>query len=305
MGFTPSGEQFDIVAGGQRAIVVEVGGGVRQYTVDGSEVFDGYAVEEMCSGARGCPLVPWPNRLADGAYTFHGTRHQVALTEPQTHNAIHGFLLWRNWTVRERERHRIVMGTRLHPLMGYPFGLDVAIEYALWKEGLVVTTTATNIGDTACPYATGHHPYLTAGTELIDDCTLELGAGTWLSTDDRGLPTGREEVAGSDYDFHAARKLGDQRIDHAFTDLTRSSDGLATARLTADSGSWTELWADENYPFLEIYTGDTQPPDKRRRGLGVEPMTCAPNGFGSGDGLLELDPGQSKTTRWGIRSGQR
>jgi galactose mutarotase-like enzyme len=27
---------------------------------------------------------------------FRGTRYQVALTEPEAHNAIHGFLRWRN-----------------------------------------------------------------------------------------------------------------------------------------------------------------------------------------------------------------
>jgi aldose 1-epimerase len=83
--------------------------------------------------------------------------------------------------------------------------------------------------------------------------------------------------------------------------LARDGDGLAWVHLNALDGQRVKLWADEHYRFLELYTGDTQPPDKRRRGLGVEPMTCAPNGLRSGDGLLELDPGQTITTRWGIQ----
>ena len=57
----------------------------------------------------------------------------------------------------------------------------------------------------------------------------------------------------------------------------------------------TRLWADEHYRFIELYTGDTQPPNKQRRGLGVESMTCAPNDFRSGNNLIVLEPGQSIT----------
>ena len=38
--------------------------------------------------AHGTPLVPWPNRLADGRYTFDGTGHQLPLTEPEKRNAM-------------------------------------------------------------------------------------------------------------------------------------------------------------------------------------------------------------------------
>ncbi len=302
----PSGEQFDIRSGDHRATIVEVGGGLRSYTYGARAVLDGYPVNQMCTGARGAALIPWPNRLADGAYTFADVDHQVALTEPDAHNAIHGFLRWRNWTLRGHRPDRVVVGTVLHPLPGYPFTLDVAIEYRLAdtrtgedRAGLSVATTATNLGDTACPYAAGHHPYLSVGTELIDDATLVLDAATWLPTDHRGLPTARLPVTGSPYDFRTGRDIGDQHIDYAFTDLART-DGLAWVTLTGPDGRGSRLWVDEHYPFIELYTGDTQPPEKRRRGLGVEPMTCAPNGLASGDGLTRLDPGQAVTTRWGI-----
>ncbi|MDX6469404.1 MAG: aldose 1-epimerase, partial [Gaiellaceae bacterium] len=44
----PSGEQHELVFGDQRATVVEVGGGLRTYSVGGREILDGYAVDEMC-----------------------------------------------------------------------------------------------------------------------------------------------------------------------------------------------------------------------------------------------------------------
>src|SRR5580692_10732128 len=99
----PSGEQFEIALGDQRATIVEVGGGLREYTVAGQSVLHPYDVGEMCDGAHGAVLLPWPNRLADGRYEFEGERHQLALTEPAKRNAIHGLLRWCSWWAAERE----------------------------------------------------------------------------------------------------------------------------------------------------------------------------------------------------------
>lgn len=301
MSLAPSGTQFEIGCGAHRATVVQVGGGIRAYSHHGQPVLDGYGVQEMCGGARGTPLVPWPNRLADGRYRFDGTTYQLAVTEPSTHTAIHGLARWRNWDLREHSEHRVVVGTIVGPQPGYPFTLHIGIDYTLDDAGLTVATTATNFGDTICPYACGQHPYLTAGTDFIDSCELELDAAEWLPTDERGLPTGREKVVGSHVDFRVPRRIEDTVIDYAFTELARDSAGRAWVTLTAPDGRTVRLWVDKHYRYLELYTGDTQPEDVRRRGLGVEPMTCAPNGFVTGEGLLTLEPGQSITTCWGIQ----
>src|SRR5690348_3976375 len=104
----PSGEQIEIRAGDQRAVIVEIGAGLRAYTVADRELLDGYGAEEMASAGRGQVLMPWPNRLQDGAYEFEGRSHQLPLTEPSSHNAIHGLVRWVSWSVREREAHRVV-----------------------------------------------------------------------------------------------------------------------------------------------------------------------------------------------------
>jgi len=295
-----SGQQFQISHGDQSATLVEVGGGLRQYTVDGFELLDGYRAEDRCTGARGLPLIPWPNRIRDGAYTFGGRHHQVPLTEPDKHNAIHGFLRWRNWTCRHHNPDRVTVGIVLNPMMGYPFTLDVEVDYRLSAAGLAVRTSATNIGDHTCPYGAGQHPCLTVGTEKIDPCRLQLDADRYLPTDDRGLPTGTADVQGSAFDFRAERPIGTQNVDLTFTGLARDPDGLAWVRLTGPDGRQAAIWADEHYPFIELYTSHTQPAPHFRTGLGVEPMTCAPNAFRTGDGLIRLEPGESTSATWGI-----
>lgn len=92
MALPASGNQFVISSGDQRAVVVEVGGGIREYSRRGRPVLDPYPEGSMADGAHGAPLVPWPNRLGDGRYRFADVTQQVALTEPEKNNAIHGLL---------------------------------------------------------------------------------------------------------------------------------------------------------------------------------------------------------------------
>ena len=79
----PSGEQIEIAAGDQKAVIVEVGGGLRSYSAGSRELVDGYRADEMSSSGRGQVLIPWPNRLQDGRYEFDGRRHQLPLNEPE------------------------------------------------------------------------------------------------------------------------------------------------------------------------------------------------------------------------------
>jgi aldose 1-epimerase len=299
--FAPSGRQFQITHGDQRATIVEVGGGIREYRVGERDVLQPYALDQMRDGAHGAPLVPWPNRLADGRYSFDGAEHQVALTEPDKHNAIHGFLLWRQWEPMDQHADGITMKATLLPLQGFPFALRVEVAYRLGSDGLSVTTTATNAGDVPAPYGSGHHPYLSPGAGLIDDCDLHLEAATRIVTDShRQLPVGRESVAGTDYDFRKGGVIGDLRIDYPFTDLHRDAEGRAWVHLTGADGRTVHLWVDTSYPIVEVYTGDTLSRDRRRRGLGTEPMTCPPNAFQTGEDLIRLDPGASASSRWGV-----
>lgn len=295
----PSGRQYTISCGTQQATIVEVGGGIRTYSVEDRDVLDPYPADRVVDGAHGTPLVPWPNRLGDGRYRFDDTEYQLPLTEPELGNAIHGLLRWRAWRAVEVSGHRIVMGTRLHPMPGYPFTLNVRIHYRLGAHGLEVTTTATNAGDVACPYGGGQHPYLSPGAGLVDDCILQLDAATRITTDERGLPTGREDVAGTPFDFRNGTRLGSLRVDSAFTDLGRDDEQRGRARLSGPDGHTVQLWVDRHYPYIEIFTGDTLAPDRRRHGLGCEPMTCPPNAFATGCDLIHLQPGESMTTRWG------
>jgi aldose 1-epimerase len=240
----PSGKQFELRHGGQSAVVTEVGAGLREY----DDILLGYGENEMCSSGRGQVLIPWPNRVAGGTYTWAGRQYQLPITEVERTTAIHGLVRWTNWEPVEQSESRVALEHVLHPQPGYPFTLALRVEYALGDGGLVVTTRAENVGDDACPFGAGHHPYVACDVDAI---------------------------------------YGDARLD----ETERWDGSYEIAGVT--------VWADASWPYVQLFSGDL--PDIQRRGFAVEPMTCPPNAFNTGEGLLRLEPGETFEGSWGIR----
>jgi aldose 1-epimerase len=292
--------QIELARGEQRVGVVALGGGLRSYEAAGRELLDGFPPGERPASGRGQVLAPWPNRIQDGSYEFEGKRLQLPLTEPEHGNAIHGLVRQAMWNLVELEPARVVMDYVLRPQPGYPFTLALTIEYALADAGLTVTTTARNLGIEPCPYGSGQHPYLTLGTPSVDSLRLQVPGRVVVFSDERGLPVRSEPVEGTEYDFGAGRTIGGEVLDNAYTELERGSDGRARILLDDPSGeAGITLWVDEGYPYLMVFTGDPLP-DVARRSIAVEPMTCPPNAFRTGESLIRLEPGESTSSTWGI-----
>ena len=300
-----SGEQYELVHGAQRAVVTEVGATLRSWQLDGTELLDTFGLDEPGSAYRGKVLMPWPNRLRGGCYTFGGREHATALTEPERDNAMHGLVTWVNWRVTEHTTDRVALAYRLHAQPGYPFVLDLGAEYALTDSGLDLTLTAVNVGADPAPFGTGLHPYFALAGHEADDVELQIAARSRLPVDEQAIPTGEAlPVADTEYDFRNMRRIGATRIDTCFTHVERDADGLARVALAIGSEHGRReltVWMDGAYSYIQAYTGDEDPdPERRRRSVAIEPMTCAPDAFNSGAGLLVLEPGQSFSGRCGV-----
>jgi aldose 1-epimerase len=308
MGVPLTGQQYEIEAGHYRASVTELGAGLRELAFRGQPLIAGYEPDELPPAAAGALLAPWPNRIDGGRYVFGGTEFQLALTEPAHENAIHGLTRWTAWTPVTHAAGTVVLRSAPHGYQGYPFCVEIDAEYRLEADtGLHVAITARNRGGVAAPYGTGSHPYLTVRAPSVDDCQLTVPADRWLPMDDRGIPSGPEApVADTAYDFRQPRVIGGTQLDHALTGLERDGEGRAWAQLAADGGLAAAprvgLWAGPGYRWLQVFTGDSLGPERRRKAVAIEPMTCPPNAFVTGDDLIVLEPGQSVTHTWGIQA---
>lgn len=293
----PSGRQFEIRHGDQRAVAVEVGGGVRWYEKAGRPLLLGYPENEPARASMGLPLVPWPNRIRDGRYTFQGRQLETPITEPERHNAIHGLCTSVSWNPLEQRSDSVTLSTLIEPRPGYPFRLACSVTYSLGDRGLDCELGFENRGDGPLPVGAGHHPYLRPGEPPADRWRLRLPAGRRLEADERMIPTGRElDLAGTEFDFREEREVGSVVLDTAYAGLDAGSDGLVRATVAAPGGASLTLRMSADTTHVMVYTGEAL----GRAGLAVEPMSCPPNAFQTGKDVRVLEPGQRWTFGWGI-----
>lgn len=283
-----AGTPLTISHGPYAAEIVTVGACLRTLTRDGVDLVAGSEPGEMCRSARGAVLMPWPNRVADGAYDFAGRHHQLPLSEPAKGNAIHGLAHWVAWELAEHTADRVVVTYQLQPQTGYPFALDLEVDYRLGDDGLTTVLAATNVGADPAPYGAGLHPYLTLGRR-VDDCVLTLPASTWCPMSERGHAGPAQPVGGTPYDYREPRPVGDLVLDHPYGGV---ADGATVTLADPDTGRSVSLTCHEGVGWLHVFTGDTIA-GREREALAVEPTTAPPDAFNSGVDLVTLAPGAS------------
>jgi aldose 1-epimerase len=299
------GQDIELRHGGYTAAVTTVGGGLRALAFEGRDLVRAYPADAVRPKYAGALLVPWPNRVVDGRYEFHGSSYQLDLSEPARQHAIHGLVTWERFERIAGDGAGVVLRHELVPRTGYPFELSVEVVYRLDDGGLRTSVTSTNTGATPLPYGVGPHPYLVGGPGRVDAWAVHLPAEQVLEvTADRLVPVGLRPAAASGLDFSRARVVGTQHVDHAYTGLMPGDDGLVRARVTGPDGAGVEcVWDPRVLPWAQLHTADVPgSPDLHRTGLAVEPMTCPPDAFNSGTDLVVLEPTTSHQAEWTIRA---
>ena len=299
---TPTGEQYPLAfeGGGRqsRAIITEVAAGLRALEVEGVALVETYAETSVPPYGSGIVLVPWPNRVEDGEWMLEGKMQHLDISEPKKHNAIHGLLRYTAYRVAARDVASITLTATVFPQHGYPFQLDTAVRYELGIDGLTVTHTVTNVGERTAPVAIGAHPYLCLGDEPLEKLTLSLGAATHIDADRRLNPTGQTDVTGTAFDLRGGVLVTDLNLDDGFGGVPAG----ATHRLSHDDGRFVELWRDDAFSYVQVFTNALYPKnDDIGLALAVEPMTAPAGALRSGDGLRWLALGETMSVSWGIR----
>ena len=304
-----SGRQHELRFGDYTAVIASVGASVRVLRHRERDLVVPYPADVVRPFFRGVTLAPWPNRVVDGRYAdADGTVHQLALTEPARGHALHGLLAWQDFSDAELAADRVKLVAMLSAQEGYPHPLVVEVGFVLGADGLTTTVTGTNLGQDLAPWGTAPHPYLVAGPGAVDDWTLESPAGQVLTvTEDRLIPLDLAEVGSyrdGVFDFRQPRLIADTFLDHAFTGLgangPEGEPGRATVRVRTGDGSGVAMGFGPECPWVQIHTADQPEASLSRLGLAVEPMTCAPDAFNSGLGLVRLGPGEQHAASWTI-----
>jgi aldose 1-epimerase len=273
---------------------------LRSLTVRGLDIVEPFVTETDAPGMAGATLVPWPNRVEDATWWHNGSRHDLAITEPELGNANHGLLAGEDFVLLGHDGSSAELGAQIRQPPGYPFDLDVVVGYRLDAAGVTVTTSVENRGTEAAPVALGAHPYLRIGSASIDDLLLSVHATHAYHLDDRHIPRERFPVEGTPWDLGVPRRVAESPAHATFEQ--EAAPGPLVHSLSEPAGERVEVWADADYRFTQLYvTQDLPSASGPRTAVAIEPMTAPPNALRTGDGLRWLAPGERWQTSWGVR----
>jgi len=280
-------EHTTITDGLYEATIVHEGAGLARLQKEGRNLVVPHALDfRPTKTFQGKVLVPWPNRIRNATYEYRGTSYKLDMNEPERNSALHGLKLWDVWEKTSSSANEVTLRATTGPISGYPFELQTTVTYHLDAEqGLLISIETSNIGDSTAPYGTGTHAYLTCDGQLANDSVLTVPADQVLTVDENLAPVSRENVKVQGLDYRQGKLIGETMIDHAFTALPEGQWKVTLA--SANTGMSVSLASDE--PWVQIFSGDNM----NRAGVAVEPMTCPPNAFNSGEDLIELEPGNT------------
>ena len=297
-----AGQHLILEADGARAEIGTVAATLRAASVGDVTIVDGPVGHGDVSRpfASGIILTPWPNRVRDGVWQLDGVEQQLAITEPDRSNALHGLLRYADYEVREQSASSVTLGALIAPQAGWPFLLDTTVRYEVRPDGITVTHGVTNLGESRAPYATGSHPFLRIGDTPVEELRLTVAAATYFDVDDRLNPVAERPVDGTRFDVRGGLRVGDLSFDTAFGGVTHRNG--ASAWLTAPDGATLELVQDVDWGYLQVFTTDEYPREGGTgRAIAVEPMTAPPDALNSGQGLQWIEPGATSEGSWGLR----
>jgi aldose 1-epimerase len=284
-----------------RAVIAGAGAAIRHLSIDGVRLipeFDDSAGVPFFSGQV---LVPWPNRVRDGRWTYVGRTLQLDISDPVHHTALHGLLGDTTHRVVRRSASSITLGAPITRSPGYPFDLDTTVTYDLAVDGLVTTHRVRNVGSDAAPVAIGAHPFLTISETPTDDLILVVDGTHHIDVDDRLLPVGATAVAGTEWDLREGRAIVDLDLDDCWA-VRAAPDGASVHTLRAADGRTVSLWADGHFGFVHAFiTREFPAVAGPTTAVALEPMTACADALNSGIGMRWLQPGESLCATWAIR----
>lgn len=279
-----NGKTINLVNGDYTATIVTMGGGVASLRYKGQDIVYPFSPEHLPPLHQGKVLAPFPNRIIDGRYTFKDHEYQLPINDVDNSCALHGLVAWQEWDIVDMWEHELVLENIIPPRHGYPFLIKIQAHYELIDGmGMRIEFKATNLAEEEAPFGIGMHTFITCNRQPINECKLHFPCDHVFATDDRNRPINKVPVAELGYDFNQPREIGDINFNNCF--LAPNEGRLSTVALEYKR---LFVFMKTSAPYIQLYT----PEIFKRQALGAEPMSCAPDAFNNGLGLVSLQQHQ-------------
>lgn len=275
-----------------------VGATIRSASVNGTAIVQDWARGATRPFFAGATLFPWPNRIRDAKWSDGQTEHQLEVTEPDRHTALHGLVADTKFQVTNRQADWVTLHHTLQGAPGYPFRVSLEVTYRLIPGGVECEYRSENLGDDRAPVAIGAHPFVQIGEVDMRALTISAPVTQVITVDQRLLPVGIESVRGNSLDLTHPTALHTLSLDHGFL-LDPNREYLTFLR--APDGRELQLWQSPTMPWLQAFTTDGFPgPGGTCSALALEPMTAPADALNSGTNLRWLEPGEKFHASWSL-----
>lgn len=220
-------------------------------------------------------LFPFPNRIRDGQFVWHGRGYQLPLNCPTGRNAIHGFTTAAAWkpTAMVDDDRAVLTGlfefTGNHPL--WPAAGTLTVEHRLSPNVLEIHSRVESSSE-ILPFGLGYHPYFAVAPFGGDRAIVTLLADeAWTTVD--SLPTGERTPPDPAKDLRFGKAFGSLALDDAYSKLNPRPGpnglGWIGGMHSPDDGRRLDLFVSHDFREAVAFT----PP--HRRAVCLEPYTCA------------------------------
>lgn len=256
-------------------------------------------------------LFPFPNRIANGRYTWRGKTWSTPA--PNGGHAIHGFAHSAAWRVLETKADansaRIIGVFQISEnspehLNHWPADARLEITYTLHHSGIEILATVSNPSQTdELPWGLGYHTYynlpLTKAGNTAETSIVIPASRRWKL--DHFIPTGEKEALPDALDFRHGRPLAGLKADDVLTDLSHSADGNVHCHLRDRAAKYeVSLITGRHFTEMVVFTPSWNP-----ESIALEPYTQTTDAInlldrGMNGGLRILGPGMSEQLRMQI-----
>jgi len=253
-----------------------LGGSIQELIIDEISIIKSISLDE--SGMEkykttypSAILFPFPNRVAQGKYSFNGEPFELEINEPEFNNAIHGLVSDKQFSVGEVNGQSISLRYEHDSSHGFPFPFEFLITYSFSEKGLSLKFEVTNLGTQSFPFGMGWHPYFELGN--YDHCRVDFSAEKKYVNNGKMVPIDAETY------LEDGIHLAEAELDSAYK--------LRSGHIVLNSPHYQLRMDVPEDCYLQLYTPEN------RTTFAIEPMTCIADAFNNKVGLKELSQGKS------------
>jgi aldose 1-epimerase len=265
-------------------IFPNLGASIQELSFDNNSILDGIEISskgvlDYQNTFKSSLLFPFPGRIEDGKYGYNDQSFQLNQNDFSNLNAIHGLVSDKHFKLAlletTEERAKVVLSYLSDGKSeGFPYKFQLIVTYLISNKNFQLSIDVKNLGLEQFPFGLGWHPYFKSGNQKKSK--LSFYSEEQLVCNEYLIPKSVKKNT-----LNPIFTIENQFFDDTFI-LSKKKVIFETEKYILDM-----IFSDTSEAWLQIFTPE------HRKSIAIEPMSCSPNVFNSGNGLKILSPNET------------